>query len=201
MFSLIKERLNKSLTFEQFIKKIENYLDNTNPDNLNESDKHLYEFTKLNLQRMNRIQKTYSVSTEMKNALAKINKKQYWIIITEEWCGDSAQNTPIIAKIAEANPNIELRILERDDNPDIIDHYLTDGKRKIPKVILFDENGNELFQWTERPKKASELMTSLLNNGTPKEKAIEELQVWYNQNKGVELEKEFIELLNQLPNY
>lgn len=201
MFNLIKERLDKSLTFEQFIKKIENYLDNTNPDNLNESDKHLYEFTKLNLQRMNRIQKTYSVSTEMKNALAKINKKQYWIIITEEWCGDSAQNTPIIAKIAETNPNIELRILERDDNLDIIDHYLTDGKRKIPKVILFDENGNELFQWTERPKKASELMTSLLNNGTPKEKAIEELQVWYNQNKGVELEKEFIELLNQLPNY
>ena len=201
MFNLIKERLDKSLTFEQFIKKIENYLENTNPDNLNESDKHLYEFTKLNLQRMNRIQKTYSVSTEMKNALAKINKKQYWIIITEEWCGDSAQNTPIIAKIAEANPNIELRILERDDNLDIIDHYLTDGKRKIPKVILFDENGNELFQWTERPKKASEFMTSLLNNGTPKEKAIEELQVWYNQNKGVELEKEFIELLNQLPNY
>lgn len=201
MFNLIKERLDKSLTFEQFIKKIENYLENTNPDNLNESDKHLYEFTKLNLQRMNRIQKTYSVSMEMKNALAKINKKQYWIIITEEWCGDSAQNTPIIAKIAEANPNIELRILERDDNLDIIDHYLTDGKRKIPKVILFDENGNELFQWTERPKKASELMTSLLNNGTPKEKAIEELQVWYNQNKGVELEKEFIELLNQLPNY
>ncbi|GAB6282363.1 MAG: thioredoxin family protein [Ignavibacterium sp.] len=198
MFNIIKERFDKSLTYEQFIKKIENYLENTNPDDLNESDKHLYEYTKLNLQRMNRIQKTYSISEEMKNALSKIKNKQYWIVLTEEWCGDSAQNTPIITRIAEANPIIELKILERDDNPDIIDHYLTDGKRKIPKVILFDENGNELFQWTERPKKASEFMSSLLNNGTPKEKAVEELQVWYNQNKGTELEKEFIEFLNQL---
>lgn len=198
MFNLIKERFDKSLTFEQYIKKIENYLENTNPDVLNEADKHLYEFTKLNLQRMNRIRKTYSISEEMKNALSKIKNKQYWIVLTEEWCGDSAQNTPIIATIANSNPDIELKILERDDNLDIIDLYLTDGKRKIPKVILFDENGNELFQWTERPKKASEFMTSLLNNGTPKEKAIEELQNWYNQNKGAEIEKEFIEFLNQL---
>ncbi len=198
MFNLIQERSNKLLTFNQFIKNIENYLNNTNPNNLNESEKHLYEFTKLNLQRMNRIQKTYSVSQDKKNALSKIKNKQYWIVITEEWCGDSAQNTPIIAKISEANPNIEFKILERDNNLDIMDKYLTDGKRKIPKVIIFDENGNELFQWTERPRKASELMSSLLNSGVPKEKAIEELQVWYNQNKGSELEKEFIEFLNQL---
>ncbi len=109
--------------------------------------KNIYDYRKLNFQRSSRLEKTFVPSEETRQIFSNIIKKQKWILITESWCGDSAQNLPIIAKLAELNSLIDFKIVLRDSNLDFMDLYLTNGGRAIPKLIVFDENDNELFRW------------------------------------------------------
>lgn len=118
------------------------------------------------------------------------------MVITETWCGDSAQNLPIIAKAAELNDRIDLRILLRDSNTDIIDHYLTNGtSRSIPILVVFDLDGNELFKWGPRPYTAKTLVTNLKRDGFSKEEFNQQLHLWYGRNRGKELESELLQIL------
>ncbi|MDQ7815860.1 MAG: thioredoxin family protein [Melioribacteraceae bacterium] len=158
-----------------------------------------YVVTKLNYQRSSRILKTYSVNENLRNLVLQINEPQLWMIITEDWCGDSAQNIPYISKIAELNPMIDLKLISRDDNPDIMDLYLTDGQLKsIPKFVAFDMKGNELFQWGPRPKLAQEVVNKGKNEGLSKDEFLSKLHLYYADNKGKNLEDEFLILLNSL---
>jgi len=155
-----------------------------------------YDLTKLNLQRSNRIYKTYNVGKEIKQLVEKIKQEQTWVIITEDWCGDSAQNLPYIVKIAELNNKIDLRIILRDQNLDVMDLYLTNGKsRSIPKLVAFDKDWNELFQWGPRPKEAQLVVEQSIKEGLDKNAYLEKLHLWYAEDKGRSLEKEFITLI------
>ncbi|MCB9504479.1 MAG: thioredoxin family protein [Deferribacteres bacterium] len=154
------------------------------------------EFTKLNLQRTSRIRRTYKISPELKQAVASIEQEQVWLVITEPWCGDSAQILPYIEKSAQLNPKITLRILLRDENPKIMDQYLTNGTRSIPKFIAFDKNGEELFQWGPRPKEAEKLLAGLKAEGLEKPQYLEKLHLWYGRNRGKAFEKELLHLIS-----
>ena len=126
-----------------------------------------------------------------------MKEKQLWMVITEPWCGDSAQNLPYIAKISGLNGNIDLRIVLRDSNPDIMDEYLTNGTRSIPKLVAFNSEGDELFTWGSRPKAAQELVLKLREEGIVKPELYEKLHLWYGRNKGRDLESEFTEILQK----
>lgn len=155
-----------------------------------------YNVTKLNYQRSFRILKTYNVSEILRNILVQINEPHLWMIITEDWCGDSAQNIPYISKIAELNTLIDLRIISRDENPDIMDLYLTDGKlRSIPKLVAFDKQGDELFRWGPRPKAGQDVVENGKKEGLTKDQFLNKLHLWYADNKGKSLEEEFALLL------
>lgn len=166
-------------------------------ENFKKSEK--FDVTKLNLQRSNRIYRTYTVSDELKNYILKIRSPLTWMVITEDWCGDSAQNLPYIAKIAETNPLIELRLILRDSNLDIMDLYLTDGKsRSIPKLVAFDKEGKEVFNWGSRPKRAQEKVEEGKRIGLTKNEYLANLHSWYAENKGRDLENEFLEILKKV---
>ena len=94
------------------------------------------------------------------------------------------------------NSNIDLRILLRDENPDIMDIYLTNGTRSIPKLVAFDENGNQLFEWGPRPKEAQRLIDQWKGEGIVKPELYEKLHLWYGRNRGKELEEEFLEIFS-----
>jgi len=162
---------------------------------LDEEDRRLHASTALNLKRSERIEKTYTVSPELKALMESISEPRVWMTMTEPWCGDSAQTLPYIAKIAACSPLVTLKILYRDENPDIMDRYLTNGTRSIPKLVVFDSSGKELFRWGPRPGPARELIRELKSLGMEKEKMYEKLHLWYGRDKGTTLEKEFIELL------
>lgn len=152
-------------------------------------------FTKLNQQRMQRINKTFTVSDD---AAAKLKEAtpQIWWVITEAWCGDSAQNLPVIAKLAEASDGrIELRILLRDEHLDIMDQYLTNGGRSIPKLIAM-EREKELFQWGPRPVPAQQILLDwkAFPNGRTHDDFEVELHTWYARNKGQSTQRELAEL-------
>ncbi len=175
-----------------FIKQVED------PNNNDESEAKNFEYRKLNLQRTVRLEKTFTPSEELISEINKIDLPQTWMVITETWCGDSAQNLPIIAKAVSLNDKINLRIVLRDENLEIMDNYLTNGSRSIPKLVAFDGNDNELFQWGPRPAYAQNLMLKMKNDGIPKDEMNKELHLWYAKNRGREVEVELVALLKKI---
>lgn len=157
-------------------------------------------FTELNYKRSRRVHKTFTVSDELREAVENISGPQLWMVITEGWCGDSAQVLPIIDALAKLNPAITLRILLRDENLDIMDEYLSNGKRGIPKLVAFDSDGNELFTWGPRPKAAASLFRESLAKGNTKDDTYKQLHLWYGRNRGEEVARELMQLLNSQRN-
>lgn len=188
----------QGMTYKEYKQKFIEEVNSTGVEKLVESEKELFEYKKLNLVRSGRIDKSYYVSAELAAEIQNIKEKQLWMILTETWCGDSAQNLPYISKMAEKNTNIDLRIILRDSNPEIMDLYLTNGARSIPKLVAFDAEGNELFTWGPRPKAAHELIKQWKSEGIVKPELYEKLHLWYGRNRGRDIEAEFTELLSKV---
>ena len=109
-------------------------------------------YTKLNVSRMRRLDKTTRLTEETAAALKQIDRPLVWLVLTEAWCGDAAQIIPVLAKIAEASPQLELKLILRDEHLDIMDAFLTNNGRSIPKMIILDaETGDVLADWGPRP--------------------------------------------------
>ena len=168
------------------------------PNSTDVSDMKWYEFRKLNLRRTLRLQKYFIPSDDLISVISSTQYSQTWLVLTESWCGDSAQNLPIIAKAASLNTKINLRIVPRDENLELMDKYLTNGSRSIPKLIVFDNKNNELFRWGPRPAEAQNLFSKLKNEGLDKSEINKQLHLWYGKNRGKEVEKELILLLKKV---
>jgi hypothetical protein len=99
------------------------------------------------------------IRPEDREALKKLGKKLNVLVITEDWCGDALYNVPVLGKLVEGNPNVEVRVFLRDKNPDLMDQYLNQGTyRSIPVFAFFDENMNEIARFIERPPKVTEVI-------------------------------------------
>lgn len=189
-------KVDQFFNYTEFLQLIETLMAEGKTTGNNQSEQYQF-YTKLNFQRMQRWNKTFRVSDALEEQL-KNQPSQIWWVITEAWCGDSAQNLPGIAKMAAASERkIELRIVLRDEHPEIMDQYLTNGSRSIPKLVAMDEKGSELFQWGPRPATAQTLMMDWKKNpdGKDFETFEKELHTWYAQNKGAELQEEMAVLL------
>lgn len=159
-------------------------------------DQVLIDFTKLNDKRMDRLDKTQQLEEDVVQQIKAIKQEQYWVVLTEHWCGDAAANLPIIDKLAEQNNRIRLCILLRDDNPEIMDKYLTNGSKSIPILVIMDRDLNEIGVWGPRPLEAQQILESWKKTGsTDKSAVLEEVQRWYLQDKGVTLQREIAALL------
>lgn len=152
----------------------------------------ILEYTKVNLARMERINKTTTLSEEIIQAMASISTPQYWYVISESWCGDAAQNLPILAKIAEVSPMVSFHIGLREKNLPVMDKFLTNGGRAIPKLIATDASGHVLFAWGPRPAAAQELMQQLKAEALPFAEVAQRLHGWYAQNHGQDLMEELL---------
>ncbi|WP_337866638.1 thioredoxin family protein [Ignavibacterium sp.] len=193
--NIVREKLKNGLSYQQFLELSERNVKSVNPDLLNEADKAYYDYRKLNFARVSRLEKLYNPSEKALNIVRKISSPQIWLVITEDWCGDSAQTLPVIASLSELNENISLKIVLRDANLDLMDLYLTHGKRSIPKMISFDSELNELFQWGPRPHKAKLLVDELRKQDLSKQDIIKQLHLWYAKDGGYSTEEEIIELI------
>ena len=148
----------------------------------------------LNRSRFNRIYKQFTPSAEFIDRAHQINQKTRWTIITEPWCGDAAQNVPILLKLIEVINGAEMQ-LELRDQIELIDQYLTNGGRSIPKVIVSDENGQDLFTWGPRPAAAQTLYKSLKAEETELTELHKSLHSWYADNAGTALQEEIYKLI------
>ena len=156
----------------------------------------MFGYGKLNRQRMQRLDKTVEITGELSKIAKSVQRRMFWLIITEGWCGDAAQNIPVIEKIAAVSSNIETRYILRDEHPELMDRFLTGGARSIPKLIALDAETLEVLgTWGARPRIAQELFQSLKDSGMPKPEIMEQLQRWYNSDRNASIQEEFAELL------
>ena len=155
------------------------------------------EATRVNQARMRRLDKTVVLSDELREALLTA-RPGTWIVLTETWCGDAAQNLPVLAAMATV-AGTGLRILLRDEHLDLMDDYLTNGTRSIPKLIAIDGEGRELFNWGPRPAGAHVIVTAdkALPEAErmPYEKLTETVHRWYHSDATQALQGEMLALL------
>lgn len=187
----------KTYTYEEYMTLMETYsrLDVTSG---NDQTEEKIDSTRINYVRMRRWNKTIALDAELATLVRNLSKPQCWTVITEAWCGDGAQNIPALAKIADAsNGKINFQLVFRDDNPQLINQYLTNGGQAIPKLIARNANGRDLFCWGPRPSEASSIMKTWKANpnGISKREIEVRLHTWYVQNKQHNLMREILNLL------
>ena len=163
-------------------------------------NENLLNFSKLNNQRMKRLDKQTRLSEEAIGAASEVNKDFTWLVLTEGWCGDAAQTLPVLNKFAEANKKIELKVVLRDENEDLMNNFLTNGSKSIPKLIVIDNQTKEVVKsWGPRSAEAAKLMSDYKEkHGKIDARIKEELQIWYNNNKGKAIEQELVSLLQEI---
>jgi hypothetical protein len=157
-----------------------------------------FDYAKLNWSRMNRWLKVAALSEDLKTTVSKFDTVQHWIVITEPWCGDAAHIVPFFQLIALWNPLIEIEYQLRDTEPSLINDYLTNGGRAIPKLIIRDDAGNDLATWGPRPAECQTLYARLKAEHADGETMKTEIQKWYNQDKGKLIQEELNSLLTGL---
>lgn len=174
------------MTFEAFMQLSQASIESTNPQPPYDDPEYV-SYGKLNMSRMNRWLKTYQPTEEAKQQIEQINEPQTWIVITEPWCGDAAHIVPIIYLLSELNSLIHLDIQLRDQEPFLINDYLTNGGKSIPILIVRDEAGKDKAVWGPRPEGAAKLFANLKAANASFEVLKIELQKWYNDDKAVQV--------------
>ena len=187
----------KSMTFEKYFELLEQ-LQSEGKSTGPEQSEAMLGYSRLNLQRMKRLGKTIELDADAQRVIAGLNVDWVWLVITEGWCGDAAQNIPIIEKIASANSGIETRYILRDEYPGLMDRFLTNGARSIPKLIAIErQSGEVLGTWGPRPKAAQDLFSELKSANMPKPEILENIQRWYLSDRGRSLQAELADLASQ----
>jgi thioredoxin-like negative regulator of GroEL len=167
-------------------------------DLLHNPDDKIKEYINLNQHRMSRVEKTYSVSETLAQQIKRLTHRTYWLVLTEHWCGDAAQTLPAFHKVAELSQGmIEMKLVYRDENPKLMDAYLTGESRSIPKLIQLDAHYNVTGIWGPRPTEAQKLVKQLKSNPATAATYSTELHKWYAQNKQQALESEISKLINR----
>ena len=192
------EVLAKGISYEYYRQLIDEKLSQGQTTGNNHSEAML-EYTKMNVQRMNRWDKTMKVSSELQQKAEALTQKLYWVVLTEAWCGDAAQSIPFLAKVASLSPMIEFKLLLRDENLSVMDAYPTNGARSIPKLIAFNEDlSEELFQWGPRPAELQDMVMAYKEDpkSVSQEEFVQGVHLWYAKNKNRNLDAELLALLS-----
>lgn len=157
----------------------------------------LNEYTRLNDQRMKRLDKTIKINVDSQAKIKGMDKKTIWLVLTESWCGDAAQTLPVMNKIAELNSNISLRLVLRDRNMELMEQFLSHGAMAIPKLISIDGTTGEVIgEWGSRPSFAAKMAQDYKNKyGKLTAEFKQDLQLWYNKDKGQNTVNDLLSLL------
>lgn len=194
---IIKESLKQSISYLQYREGVEQLVANHSTSG-NEKTEDLIDYTLLNDRRMKRWDKTIKVPEVVKERIASFKGDVTWLVLTESWCGDAAHVNPAINKVAELSDAIDLKMVFRDQNEALMNHFLTNGGKSIPKLIMIDNQSDAVLDtFGPRPSGATQLVLDYKEKHgalTPEFK--EELQHWYNADKGQNVITDLLKLLN-----
>ena len=165
--NVIEESLKKSLSYQDYRTLLSRLVEENATTGTNQSEA-LINYTALNDRRMKRWDKTIKISEADKITIKNATVNQTWIVLTESWCGDAAHVIPVINKVAELNSGINLQLVLRDENEQLMDLFLTNGGKSIPKLIQFDNTTKTVLNsYGPRPTEATKLVNDFKKkNGT-----------------------------------
>ncbi|MFC3561881.1 thioredoxin family protein [Pedobacter jamesrossensis] len=157
-------------------------------------------YTKMNVQRMSRVDKTISLTDELTSTINQLTGNYKFLVVTEGWCGDAAQIVPVFNKIAAASlGKIDLKFVLRDKNLPLIDAHLTNGGRAIPVLLVLNETGDKvLASWAPRPQVLQELLKEWRKETTEMTILSERLHSWYAKDKTQTTQAELIGLIKTI---
>jgi len=186
-------------TYRQLVDKLLAEGHTTGPDH----SEAMLHYSKMNVQRMSRVDKTASLNNELSSAIEHLKEKYKLLVITEGWCGDAAQIIPIFNKMALAAPGkFELKFVLRDKNLPLIDAHLTNGGRAIPVLLILDETAEKvLASWAPRPQVLQALLKDWKKESTDMLLIAEKLHGWYAKDKTQTTQAELSGLLHKLEDY
>lgn len=189
---------NEGLAYQAYRQLIDELLlegKTTGPD---DSEAMLH-YTKMNVQRMNRVEKTFQLSEELQLALQELDQNYRLLIISEGWCGDAAQIVPVVDQMVKnSNDKLSLRLVLRDKNLPLIDAHLTNGGRAIPVVLVLDEVGAILATWGPRPQVLQHLLAEWKKENSDMMALAEKLHSWYAKDKTRATQEELTLLISGL---
>jgi thiol-disulfide isomerase/thioredoxin len=193
---IIKKHLDRTLSYSEYKQLVEGLLKEGKSTGHTQNEAYL-NYSKLGFNRMKRWEKTSELTSDQIQKIQQVDQKQTWLVITEGWCGDAAPVIPIMEKIADENPNIDFKLILRDENDELMSEFLTNGGKSIPKLISFNlEEERILFTWGPRAKEAADLVAKeKAEFGKLRDEFKVVLQKWYNQDKGKNIAEDLVNCL------
>ncbi len=206
--TIAPQYLETSIRYSEYRTMIDGLLENNQTTGENHSEDML-EYTRLNVSRMKRLDKTTRLTEETLALLHQIDRPLIWLVLTEGWCGDAAQIIPVFQKMVDQQPLIDLRLILRDENLELMDAFLTDGGRSIPKLICIDAESKEVLgDWGPRPSEAQAQVMAVkaelaqIEDPEARKKRYQEsqneLHLWYARDKTKSIQREFIAKFQEL---
>lgn len=196
---IYKEKLIDAMNYREYLDKVYALLEESHSE-VSEEAEVLMHYTRMNTRRMELWNKTIVLLPEAENYFQSIDKKIDFLIITEAWCGDAAHVMPMMQKIIDLNENFSIKTIMRDEHPEIMDQYLTNGTKSIPIIVALqciDDKYVELFRWGPKPmpmmKKLKDFKEGKLN--VSKGTLLKETQLWYEEDKTNTIQTELTELM------
>ena len=190
--------VNEGLTYSEYRELIDSLLAKNHTTGADNSEAMVH-YSKMNVQRMNRVDKTVQLNETFTEAISAVKNKYHLLVISEGWCGDAAQIVPLFKKLTEHAPDhFDLRLVLRDTNLPLIDAHLTNGGRAIPIVLVLDEQGELITKWGPRPAILQELLQEWKKEIPDMFAVAEKLHLWYAKDKTQTTQSELIPLISSL---
>ena len=191
-----------AITYEQYVQlstdRLAQGLSTTDDPHYNTPE--IIGFVKLNLHRMSRLHKLMGLNPELGSVMARVPERWTWLVLTESWCGDAAQIVPVLHRMADESPYVEIKFLLRDQHPDLMNAHLTNGGKSIPKLICVRTRDigsptlREIGTWGPRPAGLQTLMDAWRTEKLTLIDMVERAQRWYNDDRTQATQRELLAL-------
>ena len=132
----------------------------------------------------------------MAERINAVRRPRHLLVLVEDWCGDAVNVVPPVVRLAEQAERLDVRLLGRDANPDIMDAHLTNGSRSIPVVMVLDDQLAECGWWGPRPR---DLQRWVIDVGLamPSAERYRHIRAWYARDRARTTLDEIVMLIEQ----
>ena len=139
-----------------------------------------------------------AVTPDLITRMRALPEKRRLLVVTEDWCSDSANTVPYIARLVDGAPErLEIRLINSQLGKTLMEaHRTPDGRAATPTVVVLGADGRVIGVWTERP---SSVQTWFLEKqNTTMQKALhDELLAWYAKDAGTTTVAEIADILGR----
>lgn len=194
--SITSELIKKAYDYSSYRQLIDDLLAEGKTTGTNQSESYI-SYALMSQKRMKKWEKIGQLNPELVEKVKDITQPMTWLVITEGWCGDAGQLLPFVAKLSEENPQIELKFILRDENPELMNQFLTNGARSIPIIIGLSQHQDILGQWGPRPAPIQkEFLENKISGERSGKEFSEYMHLWYAKDKGITFQNEFLAILD-----